>query len=205
MGIYRWAAEHHLENPRVISPFTLEWSSVFHPRFYRAATGTGASTVPSLEPVEANGTDSSPQRLWFELVVFLASVTLSAAIVQSRFSSGTLASKYDRLWQAGRFMSTGLVPGLRGQTLMDDVVAMAHDNEVSDLDRLLAIRSRFEEVISHLRGPESVTEASLLRSEVSAALRPRFGFLEELQHELGAQLECVIVYGSSVNSKDFAD
>ncbi|MFJ6416380.1 hypothetical protein [Paeniglutamicibacter sp. NPDC091659] len=205
LGIYRWATGQQLENPRVISPFTMEWSSVFHPRFYRAAAGTGATTVRSLEPVEANGTDSALQRLWFESVVFLASVTLSAAIVQSRFSSGTLASKYDRLWQAGKFASTGLVPGLQGQALMDDVSSMASDSGVSDLERLLAIRRRFEEVIACLRGPESVTEVSLVRREIPAELGPRFGFLEELRHRLGARLECVIVYGSSVNSEHFAD
>ena len=168
LGIHRWATEQHLENPRVISPITMEWSSVYHPRFYRAAAGTGAATVRPLQPVEANGTDSSLQRLWFESVVFLASVTLSAAIVQSRFSSGTLASKYDRLWQAGKFASTGLVPGLQGQLLMDDVTAMARDSGTSDLERLLAIRRRFEEVVAHLRGPEFVTEVSLVRQEIPA-------------------------------------
>ncbi|GAA1496186.1 hypothetical protein [Paeniglutamicibacter kerguelensis] len=205
LGIHRWATEQHLENPRVISPITMEWSSVYHPRFYRAAAGTGATTVRPLQPVEANGTDSSLQRLWFESVVFLASVTLSAAIVQSRFSSGTLASKYDRLWQAGKFASTGLVPGLQGQLLMDDVTAMARDSGTSDLERLLAIRRRFEEVVAHLRGPEFVTEVSLARQEVPPVLGPRFGFIDELRHSIGSQLECVIVYGSSVNSREFAD
>ena len=38
---------------------------------------------------------------WLQSVVFLAAVTLSAAIVQGRWSRGTIESKFDRLWQAG--------------------------------------------------------------------------------------------------------
>jgi len=203
LDLYRWAAGQQLEFPRVISPFTVRWSSVFHPRFYRAAARPGAGSA--LEPVAGYSSDSSRERLWLESVVFLASVTLSAAIVQSRFSRGTLESKYDRLWQAGKLAAGGMVPSLQGHALMDDVDAMAHASGISDLERLLAIRRRFEEVIRHFDVPSSVIEVGLTRHAVPGRLRPRFAFLDELKNSLGSQLECVIVYGSSVDSKDFAD
>lgn len=203
--IYRWAAGEHLENPRVMSPFSLDWSSVFHPRFYHASVRAGASTGAALVPSQGRSGDDTLQRLWLESVMFLASVTLSAAVVQSRYSSGTLASKYDRLWQAGKYATMGLIPGLSGQALMDEVTDLAHSSDTAELDRLLAIRRCFEEVISHLDGPGTVTEVRLAQGEVPTGLRPRFAFLDDLKDRLGPELECVVVYGSSVNSENFAD
>ncbi|MEO8221969.1 MAG: hypothetical protein ABI563_14430 [Specibacter sp.] len=205
LEIYGWAAGEHLENPRVMSPFSLQWSSVFHPRFYQASVRAGAATGAALVPSQGQIGDDALQRLWVESVMFLASVTLSAAVVQSRYSAGTLASKYDRLWQAGKYASMGLIQGLSGQDLMDEVNVLAHSTGVSELDRLLAIRRCFEEVVNHLDGPGTVTEVRLAQIDVPAGLRSRFAFLADLQDRLGPQLECVVVYGSSVNSENFAD
>ncbi|MHA7271050.1 hypothetical protein [Arthrobacter sp. HLT1-20] len=205
LDIHRWAAGEHLESPRVISPFSLQWASVFHPRFYRAAVRSGVSAGYPMAPVQGQFDDSALQRLWLESVMFLASVTLSAAVVQSRYSSGTLASKYDRLWQAGKYASMGLIPGLSGESLMDEVQSMAHASDHSDLDRLLAIRRCFEEIINHLDGPRSVSEVRLSHGHVPLELRPRFAFMDDLRDMIGSDLECVVVYGSSINSHNFAD
>lgn len=205
LGIHTWAAEEHLENPRVISPFSLQWASVFHPRFYQASVRSGISAGSPMAPTQGQFGDGALQRLWLESVMFLASVTLSAAVVQSRYSSGTLGSKYDRLWQAGRYASMGLIPGVSGQTLTDEVNAMAHSSDIADLDRLLGIRRCFEEIINHLDGPGTVTEVRLSHGEVPLELRPRFAFMNDLKERLGPELECVVVYGSSVNSQNFAD
>lgn len=205
LDIYRWAAGEHLDSPRVISPFSLQWSSVFHPRFYHAAIRSGVDAREALVPTQGPIGNDALQRLWLESVMFLASVTLSAAVVQSRCSSGTLASKFDRLWQAGKYASLGLIPGLSGHELMDEVTALAHSSGLTELDRLLAIRRCFEEVVNHLDGPGTVTEVHLAQGDVPAGLRPRFAFLDDLKDRLGSELECVVVYGSSVNSENFAD
>lgn len=205
LGIHTWAATEHIESPRVISPFSLQWASVFHPRFYQAAVRSGVSSGHPMAPTQGQFGDGALQRLWLESVMFLASVTLSAAVVQSRYSSGTLGSKYDRLWQAGNVASHGLIPGLDGQVLMDQVADLAQPFEKSDLERLLAIRRLFEHVIEHLDGPGNVTEVRLAQGRIPTELRARFGFLDGLKDSLGAELECVVVYGSSVNSQNFAD
>ncbi|WP_411731355.1 hypothetical protein [Paeniglutamicibacter sp.] len=205
LEIYRWAARQHLENPRVISPFTLEWSSVFHPRFHRAAGRAGLASSGAWEPASEPADDVALQRLWLQSVLFLSAVTLSAAIVQSRYSKGTLASKYDRLWQAGRMATKGLIPGLAGEALMGDVEAMAHAPGIPDVERLLAIRRRFEDVIGLFEVPASVREVRMAQTSLSADLRPRFAFIDELKERIGGKLVCVIVYGSSVNSRHFAD
>ncbi|MHA7304838.1 hypothetical protein ACX80E_06290 [Arthrobacter sp. TMN-49] len=82
---------------------------------------------------------------------------------------------------------------------------MAHSSELAELDRLLAIRRCFEEVINLLEGPSSVTEVQLAQGNIPAELRPRFAFLDDLKELIGSGLECVVVYGSSVNSENFAD
>lgn len=205
LDLHQWAAAGRLENPRVISPFVLDWSAVFHPRFHRAAISSGAAAGAALAPIHVEAGPAALERLWLESVMFLASVTLSAAVVQKRYSPGTLASKYDRLWQAGKYAQMGLIPGLAGQALMDQVQTLAHGTGTAELDKLLAIRRCFEDVISHFDGPGMVTEIHLAQGEISAALRPRFGFLAELKDRMGPELECVVVYGSSINSDNFAD
>ena len=205
LEIHKWALAEQLENPRVISPFVLDWSSVFHPRFYRTAVRLGAPSGTPLAPLHFGAGQAELERLWLESVMFLASVTLSAAVVQKRYSAGTLASKYDRLWQAGKYAAMGLIPGADGQDIMDRVQTLAHGTSLNELDRLLAIRRCFEEVISHFDGPGEVTEVHLAQGEVPAGLRTRFAFLPELKERIGPELECVVVYGSSINSDNFAD
>lgn len=203
--VYDWALRENLANARVISPFTLQWSSLFNPRFYHAAARAGRAPNDALESVGTVTTAQGLQQLWFESVIFLASVTLSAAIVQSRFSAGTLASKYDRLWQAGGYALEGMIPGLDGQALQGSVLDLSRSTTLPDLDRLLAIRRGFETVLARVGGSASVTETLLTTQPLSAELRARFGFLDDLKARLGSELECVIVYGSSIDSANFAD
>ncbi|MHA7304839.1 hypothetical protein ACX80E_06295 [Arthrobacter sp. TMN-49] len=76
VDIYRWAARQHFDSPRVISPFSLQWSSVFHPRFYHAAVRSGVTAGDALVPTQGTGSEAALQRLWVESVMFLASVTV---------------------------------------------------------------------------------------------------------------------------------
>jgi hypothetical protein len=212
VDVYRWASEEGLANPRVISPFTLGWSAVFNPRFHRAVSRyplTRLRVDDTADVVLPTGsrlnTAGSLTRFWLESVVFLAGVTLSAAIVQSRWSAGTLASKYDRLWQVGRLAQLGELPGIAADQLLDQVLDLVDDSAITDLERLLTIRRLFEAVVSRL-GTEVSAEPALLHPKpMASTLAARFGFVDGLKDVLGSALRCVVVYGSSVSSEDFAD
>ena len=105
-NIYDWALKEGLPNPRIVSPFLHSWSSLFNPRFYSAMAdhpnNEGQSVLSQcLSQGEELATYELRVRFYLQSMLFLAGVTLSAAIIQSRWSAGTIASKYDRLWQAG--------------------------------------------------------------------------------------------------------
>ena len=209
IAIHSWAAQVSIENPRVVPPSALVWSSLFHPRFFQAITSEGATTSASemslswtTEYRDLKGLDLT--KFWLESVLFLAGVTLGAAIVQSRFSEGTIGSKYDRLWQAAELADCGRVPELKPLNLKDTVRTLSSDNKMSALERLLCIRKLF---ISSLR-------QLVMRSGTIVMMRPvkqldslagRFGFVNKLRSECGRDLQALIVYGSSITSAAFAD
>jgi hypothetical protein len=207
-ALYAWAVGSGYGNVRVMSPRTVQWSELFHPRFYEALRAT--PTVVPRERVrlrDASHLDgpAALTRFWVESTVFLASVTLSAAIVQSRWSAGTLASKYDRLWQVGQLAGTGVLPEVQELDLTSAVLTLSADRTMPAVDRLLAIRTLFEQVLARI---PSVTpfERSVLRpARLRADLADRFGFVASLREQLGPDLVCVVAYGSSVTSRNFAD
>lgn len=207
-GLYAWAVESGYPNVRVLSPRTVQWSELFHPRFYEALRAT-PRVVPDAhvrlrDPLHLDGR-AALTTFWVESTVFLASVTLSAAIVQSRWSAGTLASKYDRLWQVGQLAETGVLPSVRELDVPTAVRTLASDGAMPAVDRLLAIRDLFERVLARIPSvtpfERSVLRAAPLRSE----LADRFGFVASLREQLGPDLVCVVAYGSSVTSRNFAD
>lgn len=206
---YSWALDESLPNPRAIAPSTLAWSEYLNPRFY-AAVGRG--TNPPLRSPTSDD-DSGRRdgvtrltRLWAESVLFLAGVTMSAAIVQSRWSAGTLASKYDRLWQAGRLAAEGVLPELARLKLERQVSALSA-SRMSDEDRLLSLRALFQDAIGALSLSSRVetTQMSAARGKGSFDVTARFGFLPALCSLVGGDLTAVIAYGSSVSSATFAD
>ncbi|HEX7168533.1 MAG TPA: hypothetical protein VF230_16245 [Acidimicrobiales bacterium] len=213
VALQRWATEAGMPNARAIPPSLLEWSSLFNPRFFDAVAAEHDDVAERRLELSAAAA-MEPQRLarfWLESVLFLAGVTLSAAIVQSRHSPGTIASKYDRLWEAGS-LATGddVAPELAPLDLRAAVKALDEDAALATVDRLLAIRRLFLASLATL-APPGGHEADGTQVETMAArplpedLAGRFGFVDDLRRDCGDGLRAVIVYGSSVSSEDFAD
>jgi hypothetical protein len=95
LAVYEWARERGLPNPRVICPSVLRWSSLFHPAFFHSSRSGASGERPSIifpKDHPLNDVDSLTL-LHLQSTLFLAYVTLSAAILQSRWSFGTLASR----------------------------------------------------------------------------------------------------------------
>lgn len=206
VGLHHWAFNKSLPNPRVIAPSVLEWSSLFNPRFFdavAAARGGWESRLSWTYPDDAPGLQELT-RVWLESTLFLAGVTLSAAIIQSRHSPGTIASKYDRLWEAGVLADEGVIPELRELDLFKAVRTLVADADLDVVERLLAIRREFMAALS-LIAPKGPNLREMSECRLPKAYAERFGFLGDLREACGPGLRAMIVYGSSVSSKSFAD
>lgn len=212
LAIYKWADRMQLQNPRAISPAMLRWSSLFNPRFFKAVTKDmaltkeedhGKSTLvwtraePELEQLDLT-------RFWLQSVMFLAGVTLSAAIVQSRHSSGTIGSKYDRLWEAGVLAEKGAAPELHALELKHAVKSLASNTSIADVERLLMIRRLFMLVLEQL-APGNGSMEIMRPEKMTSDVAEKFGFVDMLRTECGSSLHALIAYGSSVSSSSFAD
>jgi hypothetical protein len=207
--------DHGLDDRlRVIAPDLLGWSAVFNPLFFDAVCRSGGigADIALQRRVELSRPDVTHDELvlsWMQSVVFLAAVTLSAAIIQRRYSPGTIASKYDRLWQTGVVAeggdrSHGALTRLGDLRLHERVRALAADTELDDISRLLQIRRLFEEIVAVLSKDVPSTVVAMSPAPLPAVLGNRFAFVDKLRAEV-AGLEALVVYGSSVASEEFAD
>jgi hypothetical protein len=206
VGLHLWALERNLPNPRVIAPSTLLWSSLFNPRFFASVDAQRDDKEPRLfwvRPADSPRFETLP-RVWLESTLFLAGVTLSAAVIQSRFSAGTIASKYDRLWEAGVLANEGVAPELQKLDLRETVSALAADAQLTGVDRLLAIRQKYMQAYALIAPSDGAVE-EMLACPLPTTYADRFGFIDDLRKRCGPDLRALIVYGSSVSSKDFAD
>lgn len=197
----RAAVAEGLDNPRVITPSVIAWSWLLHPRFHHALArrvGAGTRNVCALS-------EAARACLHLESSVFLAGVTLSAAIVQGRWSSGTVGSKLDRLWQAGSLACQGVGSGAQQLDLHVVVLRLAQMLTVADtvgcIDLLLQIRRIYMELLRILARGKTCT-SSLMR--VCVPLAPKFAFAQDLVRELPS-IVCIIAYGSSVSSDSYND
>ncbi|QQO53883.1 MAG: hypothetical protein N838_11470 [Thiohalocapsa sp. PB-PSB1] len=205
VSFLRWAVDSELPNPRVITPELIKWSSLFHPRFFKSVHKDCPIEIEPLQWRDDNlSTDFNLlSQLWLQSVMFLSGVTLSAAIIQHRFSSGTIGSKLDRLWDAGSLSASGLAKELNSLRLHDRVSALASDGS-DEIVRLLAIRETYMEVMECIAPRSGKTE---MMRQSSFVIYPdgRFDFIKTLRNRLGSGLRAVVVYGSSVSSDKFAD
>lgn len=205
IDIHRWAWQQGLANSRCISPQTLSWSSLFQPRFFEAVHPRPAAASMRMAYPGSDGliADTGEQtRFWIQSVLFLASVTMSAAIVQDRASDGTIGSKYDKLWQAGLLQAQ--MPQLAEIGLCDAVAALAARTDRSKIQRLLELRQLFDHVVERLGVSVAAGRASIKQIDTSDPRTKRFGFLDDLRDSVRG-LQAIIVYGSSVLSERFAD
>lgn len=205
VDLLEWAAEARMPNPRVITPDIIRWSSLFHPRFY-LSVHESAPAAP--EPLEWQmdglpATLKALTRLWLQSILFLSGVTLSAAIIQRRFSAGTIASKLDRLWEAGTLASAGVAPELASLELHESVCSLAADSR-NDIARLLSLRELFMHALELVAPKEGTVETMHQTTPVTFGDN-RFGFADMLRKKIGSDLRAVVVYGSSVSSLQFAD
>jgi hypothetical protein len=203
----QWALDAGLENPRVIPPMLLAWSSLFNPRFFLACEGRVERRCRALASTGGLriGDVQRLTRFWLESVLFLASVTLSAAIVQSRCSTGTIESKYDRLWQAGCVARDAELSELLSLDLTAEVASLARTKTLPDIERLLQVRRLFESAIVALGRDVPVQHGMMRETAIPEQFEGRFGFVRDLRDLLGPELVAVVVYGSSISSDDFAD
>ena len=202
--ILRWAALNHLENPRVIPPELMSWSSLLHPRFFASLQADMPTSTPLFwTDNQLPGDFFNLSRLWLQSMMFLAGVTLSAAVIQTRFSFGTIASKLDRLWDAGTLADNGLAAELKPLQLHELVLQLAK-GDLAKLDTLLTIRQTFMDLLK-LIAPDAGKRIQIRPTPLPAAIANRFGFIEQLRQTLGQQLQAVIIYGSSISSKHYAD
>lgn len=198
------AHARNLPNPRVITPALVSWSSLLHPRFYASLREDFPVAAPRLAWADEAVPGDFPalSRLWLESVLFLSGVTLSAAIIQGRYSAGTIGSKFDRLWDAGTLAVLGVADELRPLELHAHIRALATQGDTG-VPTLLRLRELFMQALE-LIAPAAGTPETLRCTE-----RPprdeRFGFVATLRATLGRSLHAVVVYGSSVSSADFAD
>ncbi|WFU25146.1 hypothetical protein QA649_02550 [Bradyrhizobium sp. CB1717] len=198
---FQWARNAGLPNPRVISPALLRWSSAFHPAFFRSAQGWSSRQFSSISFPTGHFLNDWGRREKFHLqsLVFLAYVTLSAAIIQNRWSTGTIASKLDKLWHAS---DPGRLSHLHEPGLRDEVRRLASAPPGPDI--LLGIKHLFADALRVLSGDIHASKVSMRQAKLPPALAERFGFLGSLLHSV-AKIQAVIVYGSSVSSEIFAD
>jgi hypothetical protein len=208
IAAHEWASRESLPNPRVITPSMLRWSSLFNPRFFNAVMADPIFThgreahllawaFPELDTIDLT-------RFWLQSVLFLAGVTLSAAVVQSRYSTGTIGSKFDRLWEAGALAEVGAVDELRSLALQDAVRSLVASSSDGNVDRLLAIRRLYMSSLACL-ATEDGDLVSMTARHPPSEMADRFAFVDELRAECGSSLRAVIVYGSSISSEEFAD
>jgi hypothetical protein len=197
-------------NPRLFTPHAVALASLFHPTFWLSLeAGRKLSGVPHrlgytrllIEP-----TAQVPTGWYFlQSLLFLTAVTLSAAIIQTRWSRGTIESKLSRLWQAGTLAeSLGLEP-LRRLALQDRVRELARRMNPPSIALLLELKAIFTEALASVLIPSHARTKTLSPTPLDGAQRAKFGFVDVLEDLLGPNLEVVIVYGSSVTSETFRD
>jgi len=196
-------------NPRVFTPTAFGLSSLFHPLFFASIQRNDACVwtphpglrltlpiSPSLPVVSAE--------FWLQSMLFLAGVTLSAAIIQNRWSPGTFESKLARLWQAGSVAARHSIEALQPLNLCDQVQHLAQLN-TTPLEKFLSLKHIYAHALSQLVQAIPHTTIRMKPSPLTASQHSRFGFINDLRTQLGDQLLAVLVYGSSINSDSFAD
>ncbi len=202
--LLRWAHAQGLPNPRVITPALVRLSSLLHPRFYASVREDFPVAVPPLVWADeaVPGDFQSLSRLWLESVLFLSGVTLSAAIIQGRYSAGTIGSKFDRLWDAGTLAAAGVAPELQPLELHARIQALATQGDTG-VPMLLQLRELFIQALELI--VPSLGTLETLRCTEHLPPDGRFGFVSTVREALDQSLRAIVVYGSSVSSAHFAD
>lgn len=214
---YSTAAELGLENPRLFTPSLLQLSSLLHPSFYAAATNPDPKTdsnlkgyLKSIDGLTVKWETSSNLKIatvkfWLQSLLFLTGVTLSAAIVQNRWSLGTLKSKLNRLWQAGMAAERAGLDEITSLYLQDFVRHMATKTTTNPIQMLVELKEMYAISLKSIIEEIPYIEEIMTAPQLTRAQKDRFGFVNNLFKLLGKEMQTVILYGSATKSKQFSD
>jgi hypothetical protein len=214
---FRCCSSNQVNNARLFSPRTLQYASCFHPSFYSAVqkSRSGSTTdarsdgryLNPLKMIEqvSQELDFPSVKYWLQSLVFLAGVTLSAAIIQNRWSVGTLESKLNRLWQLAQYKEMRGLESLKELQIEAFVLKCADQLTSNPKHVLKDLKIFYSQVLKKLTSDIPCLKKELHTTKLTSAQKKRFGFINELQSLLGKNMQCVIAYGSSTNSVQFAD
>lgn len=204
-------------NPRVITLTALKLSALYHPLFYNAVIKSNRKKTSSdindffkesisnkIVPNFFEVSIESRAIFWLQSSLFLAGVTLSAAIIQNRWSPGTLESKLSRLWQAGYLAKRMKIDSLNKLNLCDWVKQFDSLN-LQFPEIFIQLKNKFSEALSCLVNGNESTKFLLTQGLFEKEQKLRFGFVNDLQRLLGENLKAILVYGSSIDSEKFSD
>lgn len=213
------ATAQQLVNPRPVSSNLLELSSLFHPLFFERFRQEASSqpadesytrfiqslkTYRQLLPIHIDS-GIGTNRYYLQSLLFLAGCTLSAAIIQNRFTEATIQSKLDRLWQVSFYLESLEIAIISREALQQFVLQYGDPTTYSSFDRISAIKKMYGRLLTALSAGVATTPLLVKESPLTPAQQERFGFAAELRHTLEENLLAIFVYGSSVTSESFAD
>lgn len=214
---FKLSFKEGLSNPRIITPRVLGFSSLFHPTFYHSAKNNFRPTDPELnhffeafrpmEVIQSTSSELLDSKLIFYLqsLTFLSGVTLSAAIIQNRWSKGTIESKLNRLWQVGCLVESAENEALIELNICDFVLETANKFDQDPLRALFEIKLFYSKVLSILTENVSSEVREINEAILDEHQEKKYGFVPDLKSLLGDNLETIILYGSATNSETFAD
>lgn len=213
------ATEYQLVNPRPVSKKLLELSSLFHPLFFErfrqevqqhpedAAYAAFVQSLKTYHIILPVNTDSGigTHRYYLQSLLFLAGCTLSAAIIQHRFTEATIQSKLDRLWQVSFYLQSLEIDIISKEALQQFVLQYGDATGIPSFDRICAIKKMYGRLLTALSSGVATTPLLVKESKLTPAQQERFGFVPDIRKLLPENLLAIFVYGSSVTSQNFAD
>ncbi|MCW3463442.1 hypothetical protein [Chitinophaga nivalis] len=219
LTFFTLAGTHNLANARPVSKKLLELSSLFHPLFYERFVAESRQPdagekyirfIQGLQPyavalAPAYDTPVASNRYYLQSLLFLAGCTLSAAIIQQRYTEATIQSKLDRLWQASYYLASLGITTISREALQEFVIHYGSHTTLDAFERISAIKKMYGRLLNELSSDVYTTPVTIQESVLNAAQQQRFGFVPWLREQLGDNLKAVFVYGSSVTSEVFAD
>ena len=211
------AIANRLFNPRMFTPRTFGYASLFHPGFYRSAIRSARKPSARLcdffarvKPLGITfstrfSDDQSLILLRVQSMIFLAGVTLSAALIQNRWSIGTIESKLTKIWEIADHLERGPLFKKDADHIKKFVLGCVEAYQHKPIETLKQLKLFYASLLKELTTMIPVEKRTLKEKQLSVAEQKKFGFMARLRSLLRNDLLCVIAYGSSVTSEQFAD
>jgi len=217
VDFFKLCSTKKIANPRLFTPSVLEFASLFHPLFFHAVKYSPRKKseeltdyTRQLQQLRLNypistGIEVATTKYYLQSAVFLTGVTLSAAIIQNRWSIGTLESKLNRLWQTGSLVKHTGIKKLADLDILSFVKKEALQIQSKPLHALFDLKLFFSQILKELVNTIPFEEAYIKTTKLNPAQQKKFGFINILKSILGKNMQAVLLYGSATNSEKFAD